>query len=174
MHLYSRYPLCYLRQQKRGCQHKVAVTTNSVSCIITPPQSKNYKDSARPSWLGPAPNRSALTSQAQTGWMTSNPKMPSCPGTDFTQPLRQGRGSLTLSIPNYPPSRQGKSLKLLHPFSTPLCHSAPIRPFGGVYPERSRMGSGQTLIPNPFLILTSPVLLISCSPDILHPDFLVT
>ncbi len=36
-HLYSRYPLCCLRQQTRGCEHKAAVTTNSVPCIIAPP-----------------------------------------------------------------------------------------------------------------------------------------
>ena len=46
-----------------------------------------------------------------------------------------------------------KIFQIMDAFSTPLCHSAPIRPFGGVYPERiytelrrsrrrvSRMGS---------------------------------
>jgi len=42
--------------------------------------------------------------------MPSKPQIPDCTGISFTPPLQQGRGSLILSIPNYLPSRQGKSL----------------------------------------------------------------
>jgi hypothetical protein len=42
--------------------------------------------------------------------MTSEPQMPGCAGTSFTQPLRQGLASLSLFIPNQLISRQGKSL----------------------------------------------------------------
>ena len=43
-HLYSRYPLCCLRQQTRDCKHSVAFTTNFVPYIITPPLLKNFKN----------------------------------------------------------------------------------------------------------------------------------
>jgi len=64
--------------------------------------SENYNYCASPSWLGPAPTRSALTSQVETGRKTQ--------------------------ILRCPPIR---------PFSYP---------FDGVYPERSRTGSGLRLI----------------------------
>ena len=47
----------------------------------SPPQPG--KNCACPSWLGPAPTHSALTSQAETGWMTSKPQMPGCAGTNI-------------------------------------------------------------------------------------------
>ena len=57
---------------------------------------ENYNYCASPSWLGPAPTRSALTSQAETGGKT---KILRCP-------TEQAQASLLSFIPNQLPSRQ--------------------------------------------------------------------
>jgi len=108
--------------------------------------------------------------------------------------LPQGLGLLFLSIPNYLPSRQGKSFDFYMLCSTPSNKIANRKPEqsekglpclpsvalakGGAQPNGLRAGFDTESILNsnlPILLLSCyPALLISFSPDILHPDFLVT
>ena len=64
--------------------------------------SKNYRNCTRPSWLCPAPTRSALTNQAETGNETKIHRYQTV----------QAQTSLILSIPNYILPRQAKSVEL--------------------------------------------------------------
>ena len=64
--------------------------------------SKNYRNCTRPSWLCPAPTRSALTNQAETSSETKIHRYQTV----------QAQTSLILSIPNYILPRQAKSVEL--------------------------------------------------------------
>ncbi len=150
-------------------QNIFTASTNSHSSSV--PHIIHYSSSSiwktariLPARLGSAPPQLARPRQAKPR-QAGRPQSHRCP-------TAQAQALLTLSIPNYLPSRQGKSLKLCLLFQ--LYFVIP-HPFGGVYPEPSRMGSGQALIPNPFLILTSqfsccPVTLLSCYPFLHLPS----
>ena len=86
-HLYSRYPLVCSSQTLKGLRAQSFPIQLHTPHIITPPLSNNRKNCDRPSWLGPAPTRSDLTSQAETGWKTKNSQIPApsaAPSTEFT------------------------------------------------------------------------------------------
>jgi len=97
--LKPKYQLLVEMEKFPLTKHKVLIL-NYMLHIIAPPVSKNSKNCGCPSWLSPAPTRSALT----------------------TKPRQAGKPK----IHRYPP---------LRPFGGP---------FDGVYPQSSRMRSGQT------------------------------
>ena len=110
-----------MKQKRLIIQNDSSSIRKNYSSGRSPPQPGN--DCARPSWLGPAPTRSALTSQAETGWMTSNQQMPAhstlrlCSGQAFFAQGRICAGTRfsTLLITNQLLSRQGKYLELFTP-----------------------------------------------------------
>jgi len=146
-HLYSRYPLVCSSQTVKAVRAQSFPIQLHTPHIIAPPLSKNRKNYDRPSWLGPAPTRSALKSQAKTGWKTKDSQILASTDASFTQPLRRGRDLPFSFIPNKSLSRQEKSLKLCLLFQHPQKYLIPqfIAEFlfgrrRQACPERSRRG----------------------------------
>ena len=92
-------------------KHKVALTTNSVSHIITPPI--------------------FIKSQTLRPQEDHSPQMPTH-STSLRAQTIQAQASLVLSIPNYIPSRQGKSLSYILAYLVDItvekCNEKAVKP----------------------------------------------